>query len=138
MLEFLLEILIEIFGQVILEWVLVELFRILGALFRSVWGSVPTSLNWLPPITVGAVGGLVSVAIVPHYFVTHPALRLVNCALSALAFGLLMKRRGEGMVTKGRPTFSWDSFAGGAALALAFTLTRWCLLHLMEVRPVHL
>jgi hypothetical protein len=128
MLEALLELLFELFGQVILQ-LIAEAF---GGLFKTGWeklrgrdqDSSPTrEVIW--SLGMGAIAGAITVAVFPVLVLHKPWMQWANLAASPLLAGLLVERTRAWR--ESRREFSGAVFAYAALFGLAFAGTRFVL-----------
>lgn len=125
--EFLLELLFEIFGEFILQFVFEAISQAFLHLFKRPGRPEPGGAGsaWLATAGYALLGmacGALSVWLLPHFFIHSHAVRLVNLAvtpvLAAGAVALLGRRRsrrGLGVVRGDRFTYAYVfAFAMGA------------------------
>jgi hypothetical protein len=123
--EALLEIVLEIAGELLFELVVQLLFefgaRVLLAPFRSL--AVSLRAPWLA--LAGAAAGALSLAVVPHAVFERPWLRVANLLVTPLIAGGAVAALGAFRARRGLVVLPFDRFLGGFAFALAFALVRF-------------
>lgn len=129
--EFIVEVLLELFGEVLLQVVLQALAEAgLHAVHKP--GSRPQASAWL--LVLGytllglAVGGL-SLLVFPHSLLQGQAVRLVGLVLTPVASGLAMSLIGAWRQKRGQQLLAMDRFAYGYLFALVVALVRFLWAH---------
>lgn len=128
--EVVFEVLFEFIGEFVLQ-ILFELLaafglRALGAPFQrdvSPWLAAPGYALF------GAIGGGLSLLVVPALFIASPLLRLVNLVVAPMVAGGAMALLGAWRARHGRRTIRLDRFLYGVLFALAMALVRFAVAH---------
>ncbi len=124
---FILELLFEFFGEFVLQFVFEALTQIGVRIFRNSNHPVRQPSAWFTALfyaLVGALGGWLSLLVMPHYLLATTQLRLgylvlapIGAAAAIAGIGLLKARQGKREV-------GIDKFIYGYIFALAFALVR--------------
>ena len=124
------EIIIAIL-QFIFEFLLQILWQIVGELIvhgvREVFRNPEPLSPWLAAIgyaSLGAIGGGVSLLVVPELYIRSPWLRGVNLVLTPIAAGLIMGALGAWRRRHEKEVIRLESFAYGSLFALAMAIVR--------------
>ena len=126
MLEALLELVFEFFGELILqlaaEWI--------GGLFKAGWYKLRSRNRELSPpleaawsLSTGVAAGVLTLLVVPQLAIRQPWLQILNLVLAPVAAGLVVERARAWR--ESRRSFSGPVFAYAALFGFAFALTRW-------------
>ncbi len=122
-------LLFEFLGRVFVEAVIwcPEWFgsRVLDAWFDGLPALVRASVF---PLMGGAAGALTCLYF-PSHLIASLGPRVLVVAISAGALGLLFRGSGKKARARGLDVFPGESFAGGASLVAAFSLTRALILY---------
>jgi uncharacterized membrane protein YeaQ/YmgE (transglycosylase-associated protein family) len=116
--EFLAEVLLQVFGEVLAEVGL----RSLAAPFRkqpAVWLSV------LGYLALGALAGALSLWLMPNHLTRDGWPRLLNLVLAPVVAGLAMSVVGHWRARRGDAVLRIDRFAYGYLFALAMAVVRY-------------
>lgn len=116
--ELLLELLIQIFGELLFEFGL----RTLTEPLRE------TPNPWLAGVgyaLFGAIFGSLSLCLLPHYMVTSPAWRWVNLLLTPFLAGVCMSLLSTWRTRRGQALVQIDRFSYGYLFALSFAVVRF-------------
>lgn len=126
LLEILLQFVIEIFGQLLFEALAEMVIRIFAKAFgfERPQNNLPAGFGY---VALAGVSGYISVAMFPHYFLTHPELRIANLLISPVIVGFLMGLRGRRLMKKQKESIRLDSFAYGFLFAFVFGMVRFWL-----------
>lgn len=126
--EFILELLFEIFGQFILQF----LFEALSAaglhLFRKSSDTAPTS-PWLAVagyVILGAVCGALSLWLFPGFFIKSYLGRAISLVVTPILAGAAMALMGAWRRKRGQELLRLDKFAYAYVFALAMAVVRFC------------
>lgn len=124
--EFIFEVLLELFGEVLLQVVLQALAEAgLHAVRKP--GARAEPSPWLLVVGYvllgGVVGGL-SLLVLPHSLLHGSTARLVGLLLTPVASGLAMSLIGAWRQRRGQQTLAMDRFAYGYLCALVVALIR--------------
>lgn len=124
---FLIELLVEFFGELLLQGLFEVLAEIGLHLFRKPDGGANPSA-WLRAIgyvLLGLLAGGLSLWLHPQSFIHSTIGRLGNLLLAPVAMGLAMAVVGAWRQKRGQQTLGIDHFAYGYAFALAMSLVRF-------------
>jgi hypothetical protein len=116
--ELLLELLIQIVGEVLFELGL----HSLAEPFRRPPNPWIAAVGYL---LFGAMFGGVSLWLFPHYMVAGPVLRWVNLLTTPLAVGAGMSRLGAWRASRGQALMRIDRFWYGYLFAVSFAVVRF-------------
>lgn len=126
MLEFLVELVFEFFGELILQ-LIAEAF---GGLFKAGWSKARHRKQDLSPMAeagwsvgTGIAAGVLTLLVVPQLAIRVPWLQALNLVLAPVAAGLAVERLRAWR--ESRKAFSAPVFAYAALFGFAFALTRW-------------
>ena len=121
LLEFILEIVLEIAGEALLDLIMRGFLFLAGKLFEV--GSPVAS--WVVYLGLGAVAGWVSLVPFPHPFVRPSAVHGISLLIAPIGTGLLMSFAGRVLRSRGKKTMRIESFWFGFAFALGMALVRF-------------
>lgn len=124
---FLIELLVEIFGELLLQLLFEGLAEIGLHLFRKPNGDADPGA-WLRAaghVLLGLLAGGLSLWLHPQSFIHSTLGRLANLLLAPVAMGLTMSIVGAWRKKHGQQTLGIDHFAYGYAFALAMSLVRF-------------
>jgi hypothetical protein len=128
MIEFIIELLLEFFGELLLQVVMQSLAEAgLHLLRRPDDHPAPPSV-WLLALgyaLLGAVVGGLSLLLFSHSFMHTPLARLGNLALAPIAGGLSMALIGAWRQRRGQGLLALDRFSYGALFGLCLALVRY-------------
>lgn len=119
-LQFLGEFLLQAIGELIAE--------LIGRSVREPFRRPGPIHPWLAAIGYaisGAIGGAISLWLLPTLFISAQWLRIVNVLLTPLVAGLLMERLGAWRKGRDQETIRLDTFTYGFLFALAMALVRF-------------
>ncbi len=126
MLEFLLELVFEFFGELILQLVA----EMLGGAVKAGWSKLSSRSRDLSParetawaLATGVAAGVGTLLIVPQLAIRVPWLQVLNLVFAPVAAGLLVERLRAWR--ESRREFRKPVFAYAALFGLAFAVTRW-------------
>ena len=125
--EFILEVLLELFGELLLQVAMQALAEAgLHAVLKP--GSRPQASTWLLMLGYAllglAVGGL-SLLVLPQSLLHGRAIRLVGLLLTPVASGLAMSLLGAWRQKQGQQLLAMDRFGYGYLFALVVALVRF-------------
>lgn len=124
---FLIELLVEVFGELLLQLLFEALAEIGLHVFRKPGGDANPSA-WLRAagyVLLGLLAGGLSLWLHPQSFIHSTAGRLGNLLLAPVAVGLGMSILGAWRRQRGQQTLGLDHFAYGYVFALAMSLVRF-------------
>lgn len=124
---FLIELLVEVFGELLLQLLFEGLAEVGLHLFRQPDGGANPSA-WLRAAgyaLLGASAGGLSLWLHPQSFIHSSVGRLGNLLLAPVAMGLAMSIIGAWRRQRGQQTLGIDHFAYGYVFALAMSLVRF-------------
>jgi hypothetical protein len=124
LIEFLCELLLQAFGEIIAE----QIGRTLVEPFRRRKPIHP----WLAAIvycSFGAIAGAISLWLLPTLFISTHWLRIVNLVLTPVISGLVMARLGTWRRGRDEKTIRLDTFAYGFLFAFSMALVRFSWAH---------
>jgi hypothetical protein len=125
--EFIIEVLLELFGELLLQVVMQALAEAgLHAVRRP--GERPPPSPWLLVLGYGLLGlvvGGLSLLLFPHSLLHSRPARLVGLGLTPVASGLAMALLGAWRLRRGQPQLAMDRFAYGYLFALVVALVRF-------------
>ena len=124
--EFIFEILVQFLGEIVLQAV----FEILAEVgMHSLADTVkqPRHVVWstIGFVLWGAIAGGLSLLLLPHSFVTDPALRVVNVVVTPLLAGTIMMLIGRRRSRRGTDLVQLDRFGYAFAFALTMAIVRY-------------
>jgi len=114
------ELLLQVVGEALVEWIGHGIKRILGR-----HGPADSRLAALGYGLAGATAGGVSLWLVPALFIKAGWLRVANLLLTPLAAGLFMAWMGRLRRRRGKETLLLEGFACGFCFALAMAAVRY-------------
>ena len=124
--EFLLELLIELFGGLVMEGLAELISRFGTAVLRP--QSKPESVH-LPRAVVcelaGVAAGVISLLFARHHIITSPALRLLNLAITPLIMAYALVAWGRFMQKRDRNRTPLNHFVCAYGFALCYMLIRF-------------
>jgi len=129
--EFLIEIVLEVFGEIILQVVLQSLAEVglhSARALRDPARGQPAANPFfatLGYLLFGTIVGLVSLWVRPQLFIVSHALRMANLLITPLAAGLAMMMLGAWRRRREQVLVRMDRFAYGFVFALATSATRY-------------
>lgn len=124
---FLIELLVEVFGELLLQLLFEGLAEIGLHLFRKPDGGA-NHRAWLRVAgyaLLGLLAGALSLWLHPQSFIHSTMGRLGNLLLAPVAMGLSMAIMGAWRKRRGQQTLGIDHFAYGYVFALAMSLVRF-------------
>jgi hypothetical protein len=128
MIEFLLEVLLELVGEFLLELTVAALLdlalRAIVKVFETLRIASPV-LASIIYVILGAVGGGSSLLIFPHPLVHPSRIHGVNLLVSPLVTGLAMSLIGSILSRQGKKVTRIESFGYGFAFAFGIALVRY-------------
>ena len=121
--EFLLELVIQVFGEFLVQLVFELGFRGLAEPFRT---DRPTNvvLAVFGYIGMGLVAGLISLWIVPEHVIDSETLRYINIVATPILMGFLFELLGRRRQKRGKEKLLLDRFSYGFSFALTMGLIR--------------
>lgn len=121
--EFLFELLIQLFGELLIQLVFELGFRGLFALFRN---DRPKNLVLaiIGYVCMGVIGGVISLWIIPKHVIDSQALRCINIVVTPILLGLLFELLGRQRQNHGKEKRLLDRFSYGFSFALSMGLIR--------------
>ena len=125
--EFILELLFEVFGEFILQFIFEALSEVGLHAFRKRTERAPAS-PWLAVagyVILGAACGALSLWLCPSFFVKSHAGRVVSLVVTPILAGASMSMLGAWRRKRGEELLRLDRFAYGYAFALAMAATRF-------------
>ena len=125
---FLIELLVEIFGELLLQLLFEGLAEVGLHVFRKPGGDAADRSAWLRAlgyVLLGALAGGLSLWLYPQSFIQSSAGRLGNLLLAPVAMGLCMAIMGAWRKKRGQQTLGIDHFAYGYVFALSMSLVRF-------------
>lgn len=128
MLEFVFELLFEIFGEVLLQVVFGSVSEAGLHIVRNPDREPRDTSPWLLVLgysLLGAILGGLSLIFFPHAFIHHPMARFANLLLSPTASGLSMALLGAWRRRRGQQVLGIDRFAYGFLMGLAMSGVRF-------------
>ena len=125
--EFILELLFEIFGEFILQFIFEALSEVGLHAFRKRTDRTPPSpwLAVLGYVILGAACGALSLWLFPSFFVKSHAGRVVSLVATPILAGAAMSMLGAWRRKRGEELLRLDRFAYGYAFALAMAAIRF-------------
>lgn len=117
--EILLEIIVQILGELFFEAALAALARGFAALWERLFGREPRGQALLGYCLLAGTGGALSAAFLPRFLLRTPSLRIINLIVTPLLFGWGVRRR---------PGRTLSTFARGFLFALCFTGVRFAVI----------
>jgi hypothetical protein len=120
------EFLFEIFAEILIQLV-VQVLAEAGLHTVNDWRNFKAN-PWLAGLgyaLLGALGGAITVWLLPHYMVHNEALRKLNLLVTPLAAGGMMVLVGAWRAKRGDPVLRIDRFAYGYVFALSLALVRF-------------
>ena len=123
--EFIVELLFELFGELLLQIVLELLFELgLRSLQQPFKKSPNPLLGGIGYALFGAIAGGLSLWWFPQLFITSHAGRLANVVVTPILSGLAMAALGAWRRRRDQPTILLDRFAYAFIFAMAMALVR--------------
>jgi nitroreductase len=125
---FLIELLVEVFGELLLQLLFEGLAEIGLHVFRKRSGGEVERSAWLRAlgyVLLGLLAGGLSLWVHPQSFIHASAGRLGNLLLAPVAMGLSMAIVGAWRQKRGQQTLGIDHFAYGYLFALSMSLVRF-------------
>lgn len=124
---FLIELLVEVFGELLLQLLFEGLAEVGLHLFRKPGGGADFSawMRALGYVVLGLLAGGLSLWLRPQSFIHSSAGRLGNLLLAPVAMGLTMAIVGAWRNKRGQQTLGIDHFAYGYVFALSMSLVRF-------------
>jgi hypothetical protein len=125
---FLIELLVEVFGELLLQLLFEGLAEIGLHLFRKPGSDAANFGAWLRAlgyVLLGLLAGGLSLWLPPQSFIHSGAGRLGNLLLAPVAMGLTMAIVGAWRKKRGQQTLGIDHFAYGYVFALSMSLVRF-------------
>ncbi len=126
--EFLFELIVEIFGEALLQIVFGALSEAGLHIVRHPDREPRATSPWLLATgyaLLGALLGGLSLLAFPHALIHAPAARLLNLLLGPTASGLTMAILGAWRRRRGQQVLTIDRFAYGFVMGLGMALVRW-------------
>lgn len=114
--EFIVEVVIQLFGEVLLDWF---------GQARRTRREVATASAVVGYSALGALVGVLSLKFFPHHFIRNETYRIVALVAGPVTVGLLMSAIGRWRLRRGDTIIRIDRFAYAAVFALAVSLVRW-------------
>ncbi len=130
--DVLLEIVIQFFGEVVLQLVFEALAELGLHIVREPFKRSQPLHPWLACLgygIFGAISGALSLWLVPSLFITSREGRLVNLFVAPVIAGTAMAGLGALRRSRGQPLVRLDSFVYGFVFALALALMRFAYGH---------
>jgi hypothetical protein len=128
MIEFLLELLLELIGEFLLELAITALvdlaLRAIAKVFET-FRLVNPVLASIIYVLLGALAGGLSLLIFPHPLVHPSRLHGINLLVSPVVTGLAMSQIGSILRCQGKKVTRVESFGYGFALAFGIALVRY-------------
>jgi hypothetical protein len=128
MIESLLELLLELFGEFLVELAVTALMdlvlRAIAKIFET-FHLVNPVLASITYVLLGALAGGLSLLIFPHPLVRPSRLHGINLLVSPLVTGLAMSLIGSILSRQGKKVTRIESFGYGFALAFGIALIRY-------------
>ena len=128
MLEALGEILIEFFGEIVLQLLLEGSCEAASHAVRRFRGQAVNENRTLASIgyaLFGALAGVASLVIAPHHLIRAPRLRGASLVVTPIIAGLAMSGLGRLRVRRGQPVLPLDTFFYGSLFAFTMALVRY-------------
>ena len=128
MIEFLLELLLELFGEFLLEFAVTALMDLALRAIVKVFETFRLANTVLASITyvlLGALAGGLSLLIFPHPLVHASRLHGINLLVSPLVTGLAMSLIGSILSRQGKKVTRIESFGYGFSFAFGIALVRY-------------
>lgn len=129
--EFLIELLFEFIGEIVLQVVFEALAESGLQFFKREKAAAPPA-PWKPVLgyaLLGAVVGGISLLLVPNAFLQSRSLRIVNLIVTPIVSGAAMVLIGRLRARRGQPVPSIDRFAYGLTFAFAMAAVRFAWAH---------
>lgn len=126
--EFLFELLLEIFGEALLQVVFGSMGEAGQHLLRNPEHEPRERSPWVLGLgyaLLGALAGAISLLLLPHGLIRHPIARFANLLLSPLAAGLSAALLGAWRRRRGQQVLGLDRFVYGFAMGLAMAGVRY-------------
>lgn len=124
--EFFLELIIELIGELLLQVVVQSLFglglRSMAATVKRPWHPVLASIGfnlW------GAIAGGISLIVLPRFMIDNENYRIALVFTVPVALGFIMVQIGKYWKRKGRREVAIDHFWNSFAFAFAMSLVRY-------------
>ncbi len=128
MIDFLLELLVELIGEFLFEFALAALIdlalRAIAKVFETFRLANPV-LASIIYVSLGTLAGGLSLLIFPHPLVHPLRLHGINLLVSPVVTGLAMSQIGSILSRQGKKVTRIESFGYGFALALGIALVRY-------------
>ncbi|MEY8690246.1 MAG: hypothetical protein AB9M53_10285 [Leptothrix sp. (in: b-proteobacteria)] len=124
--EWLIEIIVEVFGEFILQLVFEALAQAGLHLFKKPErDAIHPALLWLGYAVMGAAAGGLSLLVLPHYLLRAESARVAYLLLAPAAVGSGIAAIGTWRARRGQPRIGIDRWVYGATFAFAFALVRF-------------
>jgi hypothetical protein len=123
--EFIFELLFEIFGELLLQIALELLFELGLRSLQQPFKKTPNPLlGGIGYAMFGAIAGALSLWWFPNLFITSHAGRIANLVVTPVLSGLAMAALGAWRRRRDQPTILLDRFAYACIFAMAMALVR--------------
>lgn len=125
MIEFILELLLQLILELLVQGAIELGFRGLAEPFRRD-RQVNAFLALISYAVLGAVGGAISIWVLPMHVLKNPIAQYVNLSITPIALGLAFEWMGHRRKAKGKRKMLFDRFSYGFVFAITMGLIRFC------------